>query len=216
MFIALPVGFYVRNRPIAPLFRLAVILLPLGSFLTLYFAESQNTSLLKAAVMLMGMGATFVQVLMIPFIMRNEPVASRMEAIALHFTTWSTTTFLLGCVAFLGKSILGEAIPELQYLTGVTIMGTLGALIVFFKIQEDIPQDREAPMGLRQRYDWLPIAKVLLPAMIIGIGAGLTIPFINLFFLHVFAMPYENFAIMGSVSTIFVTAGSMYGPRLKQ
>ena len=133
---------------------------------------------------------------MVPFIMRNEPEHTRLEAIALHFTTWSTTTFLLGAVSYGGRWLLGTKLPEHEFLLFVSGVGILGLLLSMTKISEVLPEKPKSTGKTWQNYDWPVLVTALVPSLIIGIGAGLTIPFINLFFLHTFQLSYEEFAIL--------------------
>ena len=95
-----------------------------------------------------------------------------------------------------------------------TMLSCLGPIISFWNIDEHKPKETSAkPISY---YDWGLMAQVLIPSFIIGIGAGLTIPFVNLFFLQVFGVAYDEFAMVGSVSTLMVTMASMYGPRLRK
>ena len=215
MLLALPLGLFVKKRRIVPIFRFATICIPLASFLVLYSSAAHKTSLMTLGIFLMGIGTTIAQSLMIPFIMRNEAKETRMQAIALHFTTWSITTFLLGMFCYASRYLLGSAPSEESILLGVTGLALVGSVIALFPIKEIIPTGKLVSSGFND-YDWNKIGQILLPAFIIGVGAGLTIPFINLFFLHSFSMSTEDFLLMGSISTIFVTFGSMYGPRLAE
>ena len=146
--------------------------------------------------------------------MRNETDSLKTEAIALHFTTWSLTSFLLGVLSYGANSILSEKIPEAFIIGGFTLLSLIGVGIAFLPVDEAKPTENSRLDW--KKYDWSLMGKVLAPSMVIGIGAGLTIPFINLFFLHIFGMEYDEFSMMGAVSTLLVTAGSMYGPKLKK
>ena len=51
---------------------------------------------------------------------------------------------------------------------------------------------------------------------LISLGAGLTIPFMNLFFHSVFDMDSDTFALMGSIAAIVVFVGGMITPILRR
>ena len=215
MILALPLGLFVKKKKMLPFFRFAAACIPLSSALVIVGSIAGETLYLQIGILGMGIGTTIAQSLMIPFIMRNEPVETRMEAIALHFTTWSTTTFLLGSATFLTKSLFNVVVSDLSLLVTVTALASCAVVISLTTIAEKTPDKASVSRGLLD-YDWPKIGHILAPAFIIGVGAGLTIPFINLFFLHVFAMSSQSFLLLGSVATVFVTAGSMYGPRLAE
>jgi MFS family permease len=91
----------------------------------------------------------------------------------------------------------------------------LGAVILLLGAVTDEPASRHEPLA-SGRYDWGVIAQVLAPSLIIGIGAGLSIPFISLFFKHAFELGYQEFSLLSSATTLLVSIGSMLGPRLQE
>jgi MFS family permease len=63
--------------------------------------------------------------------------------------------------------------------------------------------------------DWSLIIKAIIPTLIIAVGAGLTIPFINLFFFHNFLIEASDFALIGSCTSILVAISSLFVPKIK-
>ena len=64
-------------------------------------------------------------------------------------------------------------------------------------------------------YDWGLLLKAIVPTLIIAIGAGLTIPFINLFFFHNFQVDSSDFALIGGVASLLVAATALLVPNVK-
>jgi hypothetical protein len=219
MVLALPLGFLIRGRRLLPLFRVAGLLVPLMSVLLLWSLPRQQHTLTALAMGGLGAAVAAVQVGFIPFIMRNEHLDHQPEAIALHFTSWSATSFFLGTGIFLVNTFRGAKLSEEAILWFLTILSLVGASL-FFKVRgEVIPTHEEtlAPASAsrgRPGYDWSRIVQALIPSLIIGMGAGLTIPFVSLFFHHIFGMEYDQFSLMLALSTLLVSGASMYGPRL--
>ena len=56
----------------------------------------------------------------------------------------------------------------------------------------------------------------IFPTLIIAIGAGLTIPFINLFFFHNFNLDSCGFALVGGITSLLIAMSSLLVPFLKQ
>jgi MFS family permease len=56
----------------------------------------------------------------------------------------------------------------------------------------------------------------MTPSLILAIGAGLTIPFINLFFFKVFNMSAEKFAIVNAFSSVTVAFAALLVPHIKK
>jgi len=52
--------------------------------------------------------------------------------------------------------------------------------------------------------DYLVLLKAVFPTILLAIGAGLTIPFVGLFFYHVHGFDSDSFAILSSATTVIV------------
>lgn len=216
MLLSLPLGFLIQGRRLLPLLRVAAALIPLSSWLILWSAPSQFAGVLSFAIGVQGAAFAVFQVCMIPYIMRNEVRGKQPEAIALHFSTWGMTGFILGIGIYLANTMAQTKISEAYVLVTLTIVSTIGFLMLLKPMKERVePATAESRIWRRwQNYDWPAIFNVLTPSLIMGIGAGLTIPFVSLFFYHVFAMEYDTFSLMTAMATFFVTIGSVYGPRI--
>ena len=70
--------------------------------------------------------------------------------------------------------------------------------------------------SLRKNYDWKLIFKAISPLILISIGAGLTIPFVNLFFNSVFGLNASSFSLLGSITAVFVFMFSLLVPTLRK
>ena len=59
------------------------------------------------------------------------------------------------------------------------------------------------------------LIKAIIPTLIIAVGAGLTIPFINLFFFHNFEIDSSGFAVIGGIASVLVAFLALLVPNLK-
>jgi MFS family permease len=212
---SLPLGLLVRHRRLLPFLRAGAILMPLGYTLILLSIPRHSEAMMGVGNVLVGAGFAMIQVLIVPYILRHEKLRQQAHAIALSFANWSTTTFLLGIIFYVLNHARSEALPEsilLAIITGVSCLGFV-ALIGPLEDKPSGEHDSEKTLALKD-YDWGVIARALMPSLIIGIGAGLSIPFISLFFKHAFAMGYEDFSLISSAATFLVTVGSLYGPQV--
>ncbi|MFW7379938.1 MAG: MFS transporter [Oligoflexus sp.] len=216
MLLSLPIGFLIQGRRLLPLIRLAAVMVPLSSALILWSVPQQWWWTLNIAIGIQGAAFAIIQVCLIPFIMRNESREQQPEAIALHFSTWSLTGFLLGIGIYAINFFRHENLDEAYVLVFLTIISIAGLIFLAKPMNENLlTATAEGRIWQRCRsYDWLLIVNALIPSLIMGVGAGLTIPFVSLFFYHVFRMEYDGFSLMTAISTLLVTIGSVYGPRL--
>ncbi|PSR04368.1 MAG: hypothetical protein BRD49_05785, partial [Bacteroidetes bacterium SW_10_40_5] len=90
---------------------------------------------------------------------------------------------------------------------------------VFFlskiKKQELVPEKQSHRLDLKQS-DWGLIIRALLPKMVIAAGAGLTIQFMNLFFLPRFGIDFNVFSLMGIGMTVLVASAVLVVPAIKR
>ncbi len=63
---------------------------------------------------------------------------------------------------------------------------------------------------MRRGFTW----KLVLPEMLLGFGAAITIPYMNLYFVEVFHLKSNVLGALFSMSALFVGIGSILGPRL--
>ena len=52
------------------------------------------------------------------------------------------------------------------------------------------------PDQKKRDYDWLKIFQGLFPTLLIAMGAGMSIPFMNLYFESTFDVQYDDFALL--------------------
>ena len=59
------------------------------------------------------------------------------------------------------------------------------------------------------------MTKAIVPTIIISVGAGLTIPFINLLFYHSFDVDSSDFALIGGGASLLVATMALLVPKVK-
>ncbi|GJM33216.1 MAG: MFS transporter [Saprospiraceae bacterium] len=207
--LAFPIGLYIKGRKLKPFFYLAAIGVPILSHLIILSVEYDWRFLLNVFAMIWGVAYTSIQISILPFILLNSKPEHHSEAFALSFLSFSVTICLVGLVyalaGFLFPGLLGEKLM-------LQIVATLSFLSLFFVSRIDIVEkfSKKIPFSdLLHAYDWRLILHALIPTILIAIGAGFTIPVINLFFLHIHGMDSDVFSILGS-ATFFLVAVVMF------
>jgi predicted MFS family arabinose efflux permease len=64
--------------------------------------------------------------------------------------------------------------------------------------------------------DWALNLKLVAPAMLIGLGAGLIIPFLNLYFRDRFGLSEAKIGLLFSAMQAFMVAGNLFGPAVSR
>ncbi|MCP4443602.1 MAG: MFS transporter [Aureispira sp.] len=216
MLLAFPFGLYIKGRKLVPFFKIGTIAVPSASLLVLYAFQYQIDWLIPVGMTLFGVAIVCMNVTALPFIILNSPKEQHSEAIAMYFQVFSSTTFIAG----LGNYVLNSIAPELfDEPTVLKIVALLGFVSIYFvskiKIEENISEKIPLKTVLHA-YDWKRIATVATPTLIIAIGAGLTVPFLNLFFANVHQVNSKDFSLLGSFSFVLVTIMITFVPTIRR
>jgi hypothetical protein len=213
MLLAFPLGFYIKGKPLKPFFMLGSLGVPLVAIFLVLSVNNGNYNYLHFLFILWGVFFTLFQVSSLPYIMRNTIRENQSHAISLNYATHSFGTILSGVIIFGIGSFMRE-IDEGAILLFISSIGFLG-LYYLTKMKVDMVSPLKKDF-LRQSYDWDLLLKAIIPTLIIALGAGLTIPFINLFFYHNFKVDSSGFAFIGGVSSVLVAFLSLSVPSIKK
>lgn len=209
--MAIPASIIIRRFSIK---RILIIATPIAMFS--YFIQITATQyhMILMGGFMVGFTSVYFRVAGAPFFMRNSTPRERPYLFSLHFA------FML--VAGIIGSLLGGFLPGIIAKTGMVPYLTyrytlyvfsglvLLALVPYIMIKEKpIPASLEKIRFLSNR---LLIAKLFLPNLVVGIGAGLSIPFLNLYFKDVFLVPTHLIGIFYSTQHVLMIAGLLLAP----
>ncbi len=221
LLFSIPFGLIIKGKHLKPFFITGAIIVPLASIALLFAASAHIDWLIKVLFFLSSLGFMLKHVTALPFILRHGEEETLSESIALNFAVWSLATivsgFLIKTVFVVLPKVGFSGFDEFEILLGISIISAL-ALIPFSMIKEKppVPSNHNNVFQHLKSYNWIRIFRGLLPMFLISIGAGLTIPFMNLFFYSVFNMDSDTFALMGSIAAIVVFIGGMITPILRR
>jgi predicted MFS family arabinose efflux permease len=215
--LAIPVGYLLRGRIIKPYFYLSTILVPIFGLCIVLCIHLKLHDLIYLSLFLWGTSFTFMQIPITPYILRNEDKANHTSGIALSYSTWSFAGILSGIVIAILDRINPVFFNEENILILFSLLGLGG---IFFmskvKLKEEVNDFKTNQLKhKKEKNDWVLIFKGLVPTLIIATGAGLTIPFISLFFDKVHHMGKGTFGFVSAIAAILVAWGAMMVPRIK-
>ena len=215
MLFAFPFGLFIKGRKLKPFFYVASIGAPLMAFVVIYAVGNHLPGLVIAAFVCWGIAYTCLQVTSLPFIILNSPKEDHPQAIALFFLTTSMAIFITGTISFVLNHFFAAWFPVKTLLQIFAVTGFIGAYYIYkIRIRENVSV-RSTEVGLHKQYDWHLIIPVVVPSFIISAGAGLTIQFVNLFFLNVHGMHEDIFSLLGAFSFLLVAMGVFIVPQIK-
>jgi len=214
--LALFLGMYIKGRKIVPMFYISSIASPLFALLILLGVNFHSTSLTLIGHLLWGIAYTFVQIPILPYIMRNASRQHQTLLITLNFATWSFASIIGSLIVAVFNRINPVLFSERNLLFSIVALGFLG---IFFVLRinktEHVPVITKKRSNLKE-YDWKIIMKALIPTAIIAIGAGFTIPFMSLFFSNVHNMSTAAFSFLNFMTAVLVTILALFIPRIKE
>ncbi|MGE3164025.1 MAG: MFS transporter [Planctomycetota bacterium] len=222
--LSLPLGIFLRGRRLRGFFLAAAVLLPVATWCMLVAAQEHNETLLALATSLWGVGLMTMQVGVMPFIIRHATDETRTEAISLSFAAWSLSLLASGVAISLLGSLDTLRIGGSEWhfdepgILRLMVFASLGSIPLLLAVNEPAVSD-EKKLRLwhaRKEYDWSLIARASFPNLLIAVGAGLTIPFVNLFFNEVFALDSHQFSLLGGVAGVPVMAGFLINPYVRR
>lgn len=213
--LALPLGKLIRGKKLLPLFYLSNFCVPffgIGIVLAIAFKMKVLT---LVCLLLWGASFTFMQIPISPFILRNSDRANHTAGISLSYSTWSFGGIISGVIIAVLDYINPQLFNEQFILILFSLMG-FGGLFFLSKIKNfsEVSMDTDRP-SVKGQTDWKLITKALIPTLIIATGAGLTIPFISLFFDKVHHLDKGGFSVLSSIAAVLVAYGAMLVPKIK-
>ena len=215
LLLAFPFGLFLKGRAIKPFFYISAIALPILSFAILEAVEQRADTALMILKGLWGISFMLFQVSALPFILRNARKDTHTEAISLSFGTWSLATIIGGIlIAGLQKGwpdIFDEK-TVMQVICGLA--ATAPFLLLMMRKREHVPA--LTPSMKLNQFDWNLVLKALIPTLLIAVGAGMTIPFISLFFKIIFGVDSAGFSLIATGATVLVFATIIFVPNIKR
>lgn len=179
-----------------------------------------DLDILRIVAVLAGAGWTVHFVAASPFFMRNSTNKERTYLFSVNYALeWAAG--LLG-------ALIGGYIPKLLSFWGVPLitgyrvsllMGALFALIsalFYLKIlsARPIKSGKIDWVKYVKSRDWRTTGKLCLPQLIIGFGAGLVIPFLNIYFSNIFNLDSADIGKIFAIGQISTVIGFLLGPVL--
>lgn len=214
---SIPGAILISRIRLKPILLVTTILYVIFGLITIY---TQQLWAIKTAYFCAGVAMTFYRIASSPFFMRNSSPRERPYLFSLSFGIAVIAgvfgSFIFGgLVELLMESFGYDSVHAHQFSLAVGVVFSFLALIPFalLKMPKQIPKEDRLEFSLKTFAPFKGLfMKLSAPYFIVGTGAGMIIPFLNIFFRDRFGQdPHEIGFFFGLVHlTMFV--GIMAGP----
>jgi MFS family permease len=180
-----------------------------GGLIGTALADSREA--VAACCFLSGVGSAQLELGTAPFLARHSSAVERpfLFGVSTALSPFAGLLATLGIKA--GALAWGENLGTYRWLMGAAGVATLLAPGVLLFLRETPPEPVRSAAG---PFDWKTAARFFLPEMAIGLGAGLTIPFINLYFRERFGRPAGEIGLYYTGAQALVMGAFLAAPLL--
>ena len=221
---AIPVAFLFRAFP-------SRVVLVLGSsaaaVMTLVQGMLSVPETLLAAGFFAGMSLTAFRLSIAPVVMSEVDTEARpflfSASFAVLFMSSIAGSALGGLLPHAFRFVTDVDRLTLRWSLWVAAGVTLLSVIPFHRMRDPQPGGGapRPPTPMEQirelaEVDWGLLLRLALPAALIGLGAGLIIPFMNLYFRDRFGLEPGEIGLLFMVMQGFMLAGNLFGPAISR
>jgi predicted MFS family arabinose efflux permease len=217
---AIPSAYIIARFRLKPLL-LATALLLSVSFLLL--SNVQMRLILMVTAFVVGLLTTLLRIASGPFIMRNSSDQERTLLFSLLFANF----MIAGIVGSVGggamqewlQRLTGEPVKAYQYTLSFSALIAALAVIPFSLIKAKAPSPDEVKKAFSVaaiRRKWRLFFRLTFPHFLLGCGAGLIIPFLNLYFRARFELDAARIGVYFSALQVTMLVGVLMGPALRR
>lgn len=212
---SVPLALIVKGKRLKPFMMAGSFLSPVVALLLIFGIHTHNTELIRILMAAWGITFSLLQILVMPYILQNGSKSHQTESIALFFAAGNFTTIIVGITGFLLPMLHPLFTTEVMLIM-FSVIGFAGVWFIH-KLPDDEVRGNKVPIAnIHADYDWNRIVQATIPTFLIALGAGFTIPVINLFFHDVHGMEAPHFSFMNSVAFTLVVISGLLIPEVKR
>ena len=213
---SIPAALWVDRWPAGRIFVLSATGFAASSLLMVFLPDPW---LLAGLSFLTGVLFTVHWVAEGPFFMRNEPAGHRTELFGLAAALESVAAIAAAAgTGFLASRLgahLGSGAAGLRWAIAAAAAFALLAVVPYARIRTaPAPGPRPTLRSHLATRDAGLLLRLTIPTFVVGLGAGLTIPFLNLYFRDRFGQGPEEIGFYFAIAQVLTTAGFVAGPAL--
>lgn len=224
---ALPAAYLAARYKIKPILIASAVVVAASFFM---MCHTGMQWLILTSAFVFGFSNQIRGIAAAPFIMRNTTEQERTLVFSVNYSTWMTAAI----IGSIGGGYLHEVLqrafavsmPSLAanlqaYRTAVLITCLVGLLSIvaysFIKAKAPAPDEVARAFNWNSiRSNWKLLLKLMTPYFLLGTGAGLIIPFLNLYFRDRFGLDAARIGVYFSLLSIAMIVAVMAVPVIKR
>ncbi len=218
--IAIPAAIILEKVSFKYVLILSTILAGFGYAFSVFF---KNLSLIFFFMFFANMFISVYRVSIAPFFMQNSTKKERLYLFSIHSAMMMISQllgFLIGgyCPDLLLSFNICLTLPKAYEISlYLSVLGTLVSLIPFAKLKASQQFIRSYKSKFRLKdYNWPILFRLMLPKLLIGFGAGMVIPFMNLYFKNEFNLSSGKIGTIFSLMQVVMFIGMILAPLISK
>lgn len=215
LILGVPFGLLYKRIQLLPMIKIGAVLFIVNAIAIILIAPLHSNLAMTILMFLFGVFLLMSHVVSLPFLLKITSKDNLSISLSLFFQTWGASVMTVGIVSFIYNKILTDYSSEKTIILTIFILASI-AIILLFKIpknieikaqeMEDIAETKPNDKETRN------IFYLLLPTLIIAVGAGFSIPFFNLFFFYTYQMNSDSYSIVLGLSHLIVIVFMIFTP----
>lgn len=207
LLFGIPFGLLYKRINLLPLIRIGSVLYIANAIAIIYLAPSHHPWLMPILMFLFGVFLLMSHVVSLPFLLKITDKEQLSVSLSLFFQTWGASVMMVGVVSFIYKHFLPIFNDEKTIILTIFFIASCSIVLLFLipsKIELISEEIEEMVASKVQTSEQKKIIFLLIPTLIIAVGAGFSIPFFNLFFHFTYQMTSESYSIVLGLSHFIV------------
>ncbi|HQO09164.1 MAG TPA: MFS transporter [Clostridiales bacterium] len=216
-----PAAYIVRKMSIRPIMIIVPVVMSAGYALAI---QADSLQMIMAGIALSGFAGAFSSVIGGPLLMQSSGETERTHLFSINHAVALLSGITGNLVAgklpdFLISKNISFAVGY-RYAIFIHLVIALISLYFYGKIRvrhisfSDNGEDEDGVFRFRIKTSKKLLAYLAIPPMMVGLGAGMTIPFLNLYFKTRFEMSSNNIGMLFALAQLFTIGGALIAPML--
>jgi len=215
LILGVPFGLLYKRIQLLPMIKIGAVLFVINAIAIILVAPWHSNLTMTILMFLFGVFLLMSHVVSLPFLLKITSKNNLSISLSLFFQTWGASVMTVGIVSFLYNKIFTNFSSEKTIILTILAIASI-AVILLYKIPRSIEVKSDELSDVAesntQELDLKTIIYLLIPTIIIAIGAGFSIPFFNLFFYFTYQMNSDSYSIILGLSHLIVIIFMMFTP----